>query len=422
VSDARHDGAASGPKPQAPAQPPAGRPSASPAPRAGYELAARAAAVIAGLALAVLFGVLGVAILRAPINDADVPAWAGWALRAFIALIFGAFTELGIVVVHGALRGPRAPRVPAPVLARCPACGDARPEGAREGDACTFCGRARDVLARAWSETPRDGLGILLFLGALGGALVSGGIMAGAGATSGKERWFMAIAYAGLALLLTVVGAAMTWGAALAMRDAWQKRNRWELTLSVQDDREAIHAHATVDTGTVSLQGGTERFRPIEDVADPISPEVGLTGPARAVALTLAVLHARGERSLLHAERCEWTVDDRGALVRSREVEVHVSASSVVEETEETAAVGVGPVEGSVEGLVDPSERVLRALAFGVSVRGLMRTLAEHDDLRNAFEVHAEGLPAGEADPRTMRQLAEVLRDGAAAGPYRQAG
>ena len=47
----------------------------------------RAAAVVLGLALAVFFGVLGLLILRAPINDPDLPGWSGWALRAFVFLI-----------------------------------------------------------------------------------------------------------------------------------------------------------------------------------------------------------------------------------------------------------------------------------------------------------------------------------------------
>jgi hypothetical protein len=364
----------------------------------------RAAAVIGGLALAVFFGTLGVFILRAPINDPDITAWSGWALRAFVFLIFGAMAGLGLWSVHAGLRGPVTRRLPAPIRGRCPACGEAPPRGASSVETCAFCGRAPDVLARAWCETPREGLAGPLLVGAIGGALLSLGILLAAGALEQRESLLLVLAYGALALLLIAVGAAMLYGWALTLRDAFRQRGRRDLTLTVAEDGETITARATLARRAWALRGTTVRVRTPEELTDEVPHDLALPKQAATLARVLAVLHARGAATLTRVERRTWTLEDGGALLRESEVDVGVDASLAGEEEEE-------PMEAR--------DRVLGAMAEGATARRLLARVRESEELRSAFQGYAEELPASEADPRVLRMLGAVLREGEAGAPYR---
>jgi hypothetical protein len=357
--------------------------------------AGRVAVVVGGLGLAVFFGAMGIAILRAPVSDPDATAWGGWLIKAFIALMFGSMTGIGVYGVYVGVRG--RPRPPAAVLARCPACGEPR-----AGADCAHCGRTLATLARAWREVPREGLSAPLLGGGIGGAVLSLGLFLVSGALH-EARWLMAIACAALALLLVLVGGAMLFGGLLTVRSGIRSLRRRDYNLSVHGAGEAIVAGAQVSRRALSLSGCVTVWHPIDEAPVPGPFDVHLAGPRRALARTLAVLHARGEASLSYTERRDWAIHPPGELVRALEIDVLVDAAHPQGETD-----------------VDARSIVLAALG-ATSVRTLAEALAAHADLRRAFDAYAERLPLDEADPRTHRLLSALLHT-ETPPPYRHAG
>ena len=259
------------------------------------------------------------------------------------------------------------------------------------------------MLARAWRETPREGMAGPLLVGAIGGALLSLGFLLVAGAIAGKEGLLLSLAYGALALLLTAVGAAMVYGWALSLRDALRQRGLRELTLAVADDGETISARATLAGRAWSLHGATVRVRAPEEVTDEEPHDIALPRQAATLARVLAVLHARGQATLTRVETTGWTLEDGGALVRAGEVDVSVDASGAGEE----------------EVPAEARDRVLGTMTDGATARELLEMLRENEELRSAFQGYAEGLPASEADPRVLRMLGAVLREGEVGAPYR---
>ncbi len=357
----------------------------------------RAAAVVLGLALAVFFGGMGVSILLAPIHDPGLPRWSWWALRTFIFLIFGAMTGLGVWSVYDGIRGPRAARVlpvPQAILARCPACGEGRP---------AFCGHAAGELDRAWRETPREGLGGPLLVGAIGGGILSLGVLLAAGAIADGDAWHMRLAYVPLALLLAVVGAAMVFGFALAVREAWRMRGRRDHRLRVTEDGWTVEAEAHLDAGELSLRGDSARSRAIADAAAHLVHHVALPRLAETLARTLAVLHARGTMRLGYVERCSWSLAADGTFTRERMADIDLGS----------------PFPPVLTPLIDAPLDVPSARVIAMTARQLLRALRDDEGLRGELSQIAAGTLADEPDPQVVRALAAVLREGEATAPYR---
>ncbi len=369
----------------------------------------RAVIAVGGLFLAVFFGAFGVLILRAPSSDPELPAWGVYAVRGFVFFMFGTMTAVGLGGVYAGLRGSAPPRVTGSLRARCPACGEARPARARTWDTCGFCGRAPDVLLRAWREMEHEGAAGRLLVAGIGAAIFSMGVvLVAAGVLGDREGLVARAGYATLALLCMALGALMTSSLAFLVLDTWRRHVRRELTLCVYEepDRDPISAVATFERGKLSLRGGVARSRPLADVADRSPHDVTLPRLAGMLARVLAVLHTRGEVGLLWVETRGWAVAYGGALVRSEEVDV-----------------SLGPLfDAAEEEPVDGGQAVRRAIAAQPSARGLLAALRERDELRRELEVYAQQLPSGEADPHALRVLGAVLGEGEVGAPYRHPG
>ena len=363
--------------------------------------AVRAAVAFASLAFATFFGAILVLVLRAPFEP-GTPWWAEWSIRVFGVLIFGGMAALGLYGFVVSVRGPREPPFPAPLLVRCPACGE---RILPTTSCCPGCRRSPGQVGRAWREAPRDsGSGVLL--GAcLGGGMLALGVLLAGYALSGEEGWLLSIAYGGLGLLLMLVGGAMVYGGLVAFRDAYRLRGRRSFTLSLTLDGADITATADITPDSALLRGATVTRRALEQAPERELPDAPAPPALRSFVRTIAVLHARGEASLTIRETLEWTAGADDDPTRLNGVDGEVCTRSP-----------------GIEASVPAHAYILYALDDDVGLRDVVASLPDHPQLRNAFETYAAQLSADDADPRTVRILSAVLAGGGWAGAVPAAG
>lgn len=363
-------------------------------------LAGRALLALGGLAFSAFFGCLGVMIVTAPVEDDMI--LAGWLLRGFIGLIFGALTAGGLWFTVTSLRGVRPAGVPAAVAALCPGCGERWPEG----EAPCSCGAPR-AAGRTWQETPpADGPGVMLFGAAFGGGILCLGLFLAVHALSGDEkRGLMIVAYLGLAALLSGVGGLMSFGALAGARDAFRARRTTRMQADWRGDEpgggaRTILATVTVDGASLRAEGVTTIDLPIEAALAAEASGAELPPERRALAHVVAALHARGEAGLSYVERRSFQTEGGAAPVREAHGDVQIDVSVP-------------------RGSIDARDVVLLALADG-SVCAVAAAAASSPELAAALDTFAGRLTGVDLDPRVLAALARVLRAAPAPGaPYR---
>jgi hypothetical protein len=360
----------------------------------------RALIALGGLAFSAFFGGLAVLIVTAPLEDGH--HLAGWLLRGFIALMFGALTAGGVWFTVKALRGDGEGDVPAAVTALCPGCGERGPAGE---DACATCG-APGAAGQTWHAlAPADGPGTMLFGAAVGASILCLGVFIMEQALFGDERrTLMILAYLGLAALLVLVGGLITFGALVGAREAWRARGTQRFQAewhgAEAGGSRSVRAEARLEGGVLRAEGETSLHRPIDAALAAEASLADLQPPRRALAQVVAALHARGEAGLSLVERRSFVVEGGAAKNRDTSADVEITVATP-------------------RAAIDARDLVLHALADG-SVGAVAAAAEGSSELAGALDTFAGRLADVEPDPRVLAALALVLRAAPAPGaPYR---